>query len=657
MMHFKYTVLLTALLSAGLVACNDDDKQQPEAVEQTPASIELVHLSRFETGVFAEGAAEIPAYDAASKRAFVVNAKKGAVDVLNLSKPEAPVLVGEISSRSLFAGSEINSVAVKNGVVALAVQAANKTDNGWVLLYKASDLSKPVAAPIQIGAQPDNIVFSPDGKTILVANEGEPNHDYSLDPEGTVSIIDIRDVSKPVLRTADFKAFNGQEAVLRAQGVRIYGPKDNSNAYSANNLTTAAQDFEPEYITVSADNKTAWVTLQENNALAKIDLTTAKVINILPLGYKDHGLSDNGHVVVQNGVEIKLGNSMDSADEGEQDGIGPKSKKINIVSKAGVRGMYLPDSISSYQAADGKTYLVTANEGDARAWGEDDDAYWLGNASKGFVEEFRVKHLTHSSGFDRRANDDLPPQLRQLAAGALLDPVTFAWCGATVGNPGDCRADFNLGRLNISWTMGYETDAAGAPVMYNASGVKEPMGKRLMYKNLYSYGARSFSIWDENGSKVWDSGDFFEKFLSSDSAKFGKSRNIAAKDFFNTGHDEGDAFDSRSDAKGPEPEGIAIGKIGNKTFAFIGLERTGGVMVFDISNPKKPIYQDYLNSREDFAKDPEAEFAAGHGSALGDLGPEGLVFVAAKDSPNGKPLLLIGNEVSGTTAIFEVKLK
>ena len=110
---------------------------------------------------------------------------------------------------------------------------------------------------------------------------------------------------------------------------------------------------------------------------------------------------------------------------------------------------------------------TTANEGDSRAWGEDDQAYWDGDASKGFVEEFRVKHLVHVSGFDRRAGDDLPPQLRDLAAGALLNPTTFAYCGATAADPGDCRADENLGRLTVAWTDGYRKDANGDPVLFD----------------------------------------------------------------------------------------------------------------------------------------------------------------------------------------------
>jgi len=425
----------------------------------------------------------------------------------------------------------------------------------------------------------------------------------------------VRDPANPVVRTASFTAFNGQEATLRAQGVRIYGPG-----------ATAAKDLEPEYIAVSADGTTAWVTLQENNALAKLDIATATITSVLPLGFKDHGVA---------------GNELDASDT---DGA-----TINIRNWAGVRGMYLPDSMASYSAG-GQTYLVTANEGDARAWGEDNAAYWAGDATKGFVEEFRVKHLINKNGWAGRAGDDLPPQLNALAAGGLLDPATFGYCGAIAGDPVGCRADDALGRLNISWTMGYRTNPDGSPMMFSAAGVADPGGDRLMYDNLYSYGARSFSIWNANGTLVWDSGSAIEKFLESADCKLGKDRSIPCATYFNSGHDEGNAKDSRSDAKGPEPEGLALGKIGNKTFAFIGLERMGGVLVYDITNPAAPTRVDYLNTRDEWLTDPPDLATAG------DLGPEGLVFIAAKDSPNGKPLLVVGNEVSGTTAVLQLNL-
>ena len=614
----------TFMAAAVLAACgggSDSPTPTTPVVEATPASLTLEKIGGYSTGLYEVSAAEIPAFDAASKRLFVVNAQAGAVDVLNLANPANPVKISTLDATAVLAGAEINSVAVFNGIVAVAIQAPVKTDPGRMALYRASDLV--LLSSVTIGAVPDMITFTPDGNTVLVANEGEPSDDYQIDPEGSVSIIDVRNLAAPVVRTAGFTAFNGQAATLRAAGVRIYGPN-----------ASVAQDLEPEYIAVSADGTTAWVTLQENNALAKVDIATATVTNVLPLGYKDHGA---------------VGNELDVADE---------EKVINIRNWAGVRGMYLPDSMVSYTVGN-QTYLVTANEGDARAWGEDNDLYWgtktpvvAGDASKGFVEEFRVKHLINKSGWAGRSGDDLPPQLRDLAAGGLLNPATFGYCGAIAGDPLGCRADAALGRLNISWTMGYRVDAMGAPVMFNAAGAEDPTGNRLMYDNLYSYGARSFTIWDANGNLVWDSGAEIEKFLASPDCKLGSTRSIPCATWFNSGHNEGNALDSRSDAKGPEPEGLALGKIGNKTFAFIGLERMGGVLVYDITNPAAPKRVDYLNTRDEWVAKPSAANLA----TVGDLGPEGLVFIPAAQSPNGKPLLVVGNEVSGTTAVLQLNL-
>ena len=451
-----------------------------------------------------------------------------------------------------------------------------------------------------------------------MANEGEPSDDYQQDPEGSVSIIDLPSrlsrLRQSDVRTADFRRFS------RAQldpSVRIFGPN-----------ASVAQDLEPEYISVSADGRTAWVTLQENNALAKVDIASATVTDVLPLGYKDHGVA---------------GNELDVSD---------RDNTINIRTWAGVRGMYQPDAMASYTAG-GQTYLVTANEGDARAWGEGNPDY-LGtqNPALGFIEELRVSALARTAGWQV-----VPPQLRSVAgaptlAGALLDPAVFGYCGAVAGNPGTCIANGELGRLNISWTQGYKTDALGAPLRYNAAGVQDAAGDRLMYDRLYSYGARSFSIWNANGGLVWDSGAAIERFLASSDCRLGSARNIPCATYFNSGHNEGNALDSRSDAKGPEPEGLAVGKIGNKTFAFIGLERIGGVLVFDITNPAAPTRVDYLNTRDEWTTQPSAANLA----TTGDLGPEGLVFIPAAQSPNGRPLLVVGNEVSGTTAVLQLNL-
>lgn len=605
-MKLKLKSLIVAMLAVGMVACGSDNENTAAApvLEATPDSIELSKLAAYESGVFGQSAAEIPAFDAASQRLFVVNAKEGVLDVLDLSQPEQPKKITSIKVDDIAADAEVNSVAVHNGIVAIAIQAAVKTDPGYVALYQAKDLSK--LAHVQVGALPDMLTFTPDGQTLLVANEGEPADDYQADPEGSVSVISLANLKAPILRTADFKAFNGQEAALRAQGVRIFGPK-----------ASAAQDFEPEYITVSKDGTTAWVALQENNALAKIDITSAKVVAVYPLGFKDHGLTGQG---------------MDISDADGLDAQG----KINIQPWANVRGLYMPDAIASFEVA-GKTYIVSANEGDARAWGENNPAYFSGDASKGFVEEWRVKHLVHGKGFERRLGDDLPAHLALLAKGAELNPSHFAYCGAIAGDAKNCREDHLLGRLNISWTEGYQKNADGTAKL-NERG-------NLVYDHLYSFGTRSVSIWVENAQQtgvelVWDSGDQFEQYIAQHHPEI-----------FNFNHEEA-GLDNRSDNKGPEPEGVTLGQIGEKTFAFIGLERVGGIIVYDVTTPASPSFVQYINSRDFKATTEQIELGQ-----AGDLGPEGLVFIPAKDSPNQKPLLVVGHEVSGSTTIYQVNLK
>ncbi|MFZ1413016.1 MAG: choice-of-anchor I family protein [Defluviicoccus sp.] len=173
-----------------------------------------------------------------------------------------------------------------------------------------------------------------------------------------------------------------------------------------------------------------------------------------------------------------------------------------------------------------------------------------------------------------------------------------------------------LGRLEISSIDG-DTDGDGD------------------FDQLFSYGARSFSIWDQFGNLVFDSGDQFEQIVAE-----------RLPHNFNATNDEND-FDGRSDNKGPEPEGVVIGRIDGKIYAFIGLERIGGVMIYDVTEAQAPVFVNYVNDR-DFAGDPEKDTA-------GDLGPEGLTFVAAADSPTGAPMLIVTNEISGSTAIYQIE--
>ena len=537
--RFGAWALAGALSGAALlVACGGGGGTS----EATPLTLTLERIGGFNGG--AVGAAEITAYDATTQRLFVVNGANGTVDVLDLKDPRNPVRAGTISVAAL--GASANSVAVHDGLVAVAIEASPKTNPGVVAFYDARDLR--LLSQVQVGALPDMLVFTPDGLTVLVANEGEPSG-YgvagAVDPEGSVSVITVNRGGTPTVRTADFRAFNGREAELRAQGVRIFGPG-----------ATVAQDLEPEYIALSEDGRTAYVTLQENNAIAVVDVATARVLDVRGLGFKDHNVAGMG---------------LDASDEdgGLNTNTGTPSIKIRPYP---VKGMYQPDGIAAY-TVDGQTYLVTANEGDARAdW-------------PGFNEETRVR--TYCT--------------------AGLDPAVFP-------DAANLILDSNLGRLRITGTPN------GNLTGKNAAG---------QCNELYSFGARSFSIWTSGMSRVFDSGDQLEQ--RTQALPFAQ---------FNASHDN-DALDSRSPSKGPEPEGVALGRIGAKTFAFIGLERIGGVMVYDITNPRAPTYVTYLNTRN------------GTG---GDTGPEGLVFVPAAKSPNGKPLIIVGNEVSGTTAIFQVNL-
>lgn len=483
-------------------------------------ALEIDYLASYETGLAEVG--EKTSGETAALRGdklYVTNADDISLDIVDVANPAQPSLIKRVSLASF--GASVTSVAVSSkNLVAVAVVGANKTDAGTVVFMTPAG---QVVRTARVGALPDMITFTPDGRRLLVANEGEPNcyGEGCVDPEGSVSIIDVIPM-KPQLPVRTV-GFNGVD--LPAD-VRIFGPG-----------ASVAQDLEPEYITVSPDGRTAYVTLQENNAHAVIDIEAAQVLAVRGFGYKDHGLSGQG---------------LDASD---------KDKAINIQTYRGVLGMYQPDAIASYVVG-GQTYLVTANEGDARDY-------------DGFAEESRAKALASTQ-----------PGLQG------IDGISD---------------DKKLGRLTV-------TKAA-------------PAGD---FNNLYVFGARSFSIWNAaDGSQVWDSGDQLERITAD-----------LLPGNFNSNNDA-NTFDDRSDNKGPEPEGVAVGQVGARTYAFVGLERIGGFMVYDISIPAAPTFVEYVNNRS---------FASG---AFGpDSGPEVIRFVPAKDSPNGRPLLVVANEITGTVSLF-----
>ncbi len=495
-------------------------------------TITLTPIGGFDHGGFDEGAAEIAAYDPASERLFVVNSEATTLDVLDLSDPTAPTL---IEQRDMTAfGDGANSVAVHDGLVAVAIEADAVDANGVVLF---TDADGTVLAQHEAGVLPDMLTFTPDGMHVVVANEGEPSDDYAVDPEGSITIIDLpddRDPAAAAVRQVDFRAFDGREDVLRAEGVRIYGPG-----------ATTSQDLEPEYVAIPEGTLTAYVALQENNALAVVDLVAGEVTDVVALGLKDW--------------------SRLTLDVNDDDGVASFASWP-------IHGMYQPDAIAPF-TVDGRGYVVTANEGDARDYDT-------------FSEEARVEDV-------------------ELDAGVFGDVAAL-------------QAEDALGRLELSTATG-DLDGDGA------------------HERIDAYGARSISVWNEAGQLVWDSGDTIETTVAE-----------LHPELHNVDNDESaaESFDGRSDAKGPEPEGVVVGHVDGTPYAFVGLERVGGVMTFDLSDPTAPTFAGYHNDRP--------IDAAADGPDGGDLGPEGLVFVPADASPNGRDLLIVAFEISGTTRIYEV---
>lgn len=365
--------------------------------------------------------AEIVAYEKASQRAFVAGGPT--VDVLDATDG---TVVGSLAFTNLPSGFEfdgVTSVVARGNVGAVALPDAQKR-NGYVALFDTTTLQ--VTGYVEVGSLPDMLTFTPDGTRILVANEGEPNADYSVDPKGSVSIVDVASRS---VTTIGFEGLNGTQTAdpnngeRSLAGTRIFGPGPFGGT-----VATVAQDLEPEYVAVSPDGTRAMVTLQENNAVAILDLTTNTLTGVRSLGFKDHGLPEN------------------AIDTSDRDGIGG-----NLQTYQGLFGMYQPDGIAAF-AANGQTYFIVANEGDARDY-------------DGFSEEQRVT--------------DLP-----LAQG-LVD-----------ANGSDVQANARLGRLNVTTTRG--RDAHGD------------------FVELSVYGARSFSILDADGKQVFESGTWLDEIVLKD---------------------------------------------------------------------------------------------------------------------------------------------
>ncbi len=472
------------------------------------SALEMTQIGEIQIGQ-GEGYAEMLRYHAQSQSLVVTASETGTVERISVATPSAPSMMAPFD----LDGGDVTAVAVHGDLIAASIKMKPADAPGMVKLFNQDG---SLLATYETGALPDNIAFSPDGRYLLTANEGEPSDDYSVDPEGGFTLIDLAagadNATVTQISLAEFDV---------PAGARIVKPGQ-----------SFAADAEPEYVTFSADGKTAYATIQENNAIAVIDVANKEVRDIVGLGYKNVSRTSHDMSNKDNGINMK---------------------------RWPVLMMYQPDAIATYEI-NGATYLVTANEGDAKDY-------------DGFSEETRVADL-------------------------VLDRTTFP-------NADELQKPENLGRLKTTTTMG-DTDGDGD------------------HDLVYAYGGRSFSIWSEQGTLVFDSGNAFEYLIANRSPEVFNA---------NGGSDE---MDDRSDDKGPEPEALAVGSVDGRTYAFIGMERNNAIFAYDVTLPSDPHLAGYMMP------------SANHNS------PEGLEFISAEDSPTGKPLLAIAYEMTGTVAIYQI---
>ncbi|MBC8052650.1 MAG: choice-of-anchor I family protein [Sphingobacteriaceae bacterium] len=499
---FLFLIAAASLASACKKNNPEAVVEQEQIVAENPATFKEVSTITLGT----TGAAEISAYDPTTKKLFVVNNSIASkVDVIDLSN--FPTITKVQTLDFSTTSGVANCVAVSNGLLAVALEATVKTDNGSIAVLNTTTLTE--TRRVTVGALPDMVTFSTDGNFIVSANEGEPNANYTVDPPGSISIIDIK--NNYSVKTLDFAGFEATLAALKTNGFRVYGPN-----------ATLAKDVEPEYVTISADSKKAWVTLQENNAIAEVDLITGTILRVLPLGVKDISLAANAFDVSDQDSKTELGTWP-------------------------VKAFYLPDAISMFTVGN-SSYLALANEGDTRDYGA------------AFNEEVRVSALS-------------------------LDPTRFP-------NAATLKLSANLGRLTVTRANG-DTDGDGD------------------YDELYSTGGRSVTILNANNGQ-----------LVAEIGKDLEQRVIAAAKY----------DDTRSDNKGVEVESVTVNKVNGQTIAFIGMERSDMIAVYDVSNPASPVFLQLFST--------------------GDA-PEGLLYIKPKDSPNGRSILVVSSEGDGSVKLYQ----
>ena len=532
------------LIDSFSVTKNADGGAKTTGEENGNASLDLTQEARYDAGMTNAdgGVMEIVDYNTVTGWAYAVNGQTGnltAIAVKDMADSESVDLLdgNDIDVKSIveancegFTYGDMTSVAVSaDGTkLAAAVQAEGYADNGRVAVFTCNaDGTLTFEQAYETGVQPDMVTFTPDDSRILTANEGEPREGYAdgaVDPAGSVTVITVADGTAV---NVDFTAYDSNEERQKLVDAGIVMKKD----------TVPSEDLEPEYI--AAGNDTAYVTLQEANAIAVIDLGSLKVTGIYSAGYEDYSTT---------AVDIDK-----------------KDEAYNPAVYESLRGIRMPDGVALY-SVDGVDYIVTANEGDSREWGD-------------------------------YLNED--------------------------------ERDFGDGQTSPTGKITAENSGLTGKVVFFDSSDYDGLDSGLDYV----FGGRSFTVFraDKSGlTEIYDSGSDFE----AKTAEY-------IPENFNCSNDD-KSLDDRSGKKGPESESITVGTVGERTYAFIGLERVGGVMVYDITDPAETVYVNYINSR-DFSED-----------IAGDDSPEGLCFIPAADSADGNAYLLAACEVSGTVAAYEL---
>jgi hypothetical protein len=549
-------VALSTLLGTSL----SDHQEGPPS---SPETIRLERVGRYATGEF-DGGAEIVAYESAGQRLFVVNSGAGQIEVLDLSDPTDPRQTDVLDAAGdVENGGGANSVDVANGLAAVAVERVDPQQPGAVAFYdtEASPNTIELQNVVEVGALPDKVTLTPDASYAITADEGEPAFDEPAgdrtDPGGSISVVDLTDgVESATVETLGFEAFDDQVERLREEGARVYGA-------SVEDDPRPSTDFEPEFVTVTDDGETAFVSIQENNAIATVDVPNAEITDVSGLGFKDFSIP---------------GNELDTSDAD----LGEAGDTISLQSWP-VKGMYQPDAIAAREIGD-ETFVFTANEGDAR--------------------DFEVSTVSELS----LSEEAFAPRLSE-------NPFVDSVAGL--------KRPENLGNLEVTNQLGDE-DGDGE------------------FEALYLFGARSFSTFrlTDNGLElVYDSGNEFERRYAEQVPE---------------------GFQNQTES-GPETESVELGQVGDRTYAFVGIERGSAVFVYDVTVPTNGRYvqtalnRDFSTGFGDLAADAEADPENDTPGRAGDWGPEGVKFVPAADSPIDNPLLCVGYEVSGTVGVFEVR--